>query len=86
MKAISYPINHPQIPKESYQLISKKEAASVGFMDTPEIAQLIKLSTKQVGRLRKEGLPFLKIGKLVRFNPEEVLQWLQHRYSLEGKD
>ena len=41
MEAISYPINHQQIPNESYQLISKKEAASVGLMDTQEIAQLI---------------------------------------------
>tara|TARA_B100000902_G_scaffold127275_1_gene126748 strand:- start:33 stop:293 length:261 start_codon:yes stop_codon:yes gene_type:complete len=85
MEAISYPIKQQSIPKESYQLISKREATSAGLMNTKEIAQFIKLSPKQIGRLRNRGLPFLKIGKLVRFNPEAVLQWLQNRYSLEKK-
>ena len=67
MEAISYPINHQQIPKESYQLISKKEAAS-----------LLSISTRTLDRLISSGeLPQpIKVGKSSRLRLIDITQFI----------
>ena len=42
-----------------------------------EIADHYKVSIPTIDRLMKEGLPFTKIGKSVRFNLETVEDWLK---------
>ena len=72
MEAISYPINHQQIPKESYQLISKKEAAS-----------LLSISTRTLDRLISEGeLPQpIKVGKSSRLRLIDITQFIDKAIS-----
>jgi excisionase family DNA binding protein len=42
-------------------------------LDTNEVSDLLKISTKSVGRLRDSGkLKFFRVGGLVRFSPEDV--------------
>ena len=72
MEAISYPINHQQIPKESYQLISKKEAAS-----------LLSISTRTLDRLISAGeLPQpIKVGKSSRLRLIDITQFIDKAIS-----
>jgi excisionase family DNA binding protein len=72
MEAISYPINHQQIPKESYQLISKKEAAS-----------LLSISTRTLDRLISSGeLPQpIKVGKSSRIRLIDITQFIDKAIS-----
>jgi excisionase family DNA binding protein len=72
MEAISYPINHQQIPKESYQLISKKEAAS-----------LLSISTRTLDRLISSGeLPQpIKVGKSSRLRLIDITQFIDKAIS-----
>ncbi|MCR5162623.1 MAG: helix-turn-helix domain-containing protein [Thermoguttaceae bacterium] len=45
-----------------------------------EVAQYLNVSLRQVDVLReKHGLPFRKIGGLVRFYPAEVEAWVQQK-------
>lgn len=42
-----------------------------------EVAEYLKVSVRQVDVLcHKHGLPFRKIGALVRFCPEDVERWV----------
>ncbi|MBQ9455664.1 MAG: helix-turn-helix domain-containing protein [Thermoguttaceae bacterium] len=42
-----------------------------------DVAQYLNVSLRQVDVLReKHGLPFRKIGALVRFYPEDVERWV----------
>ena len=41
-----------------------------------DVARFTRCSLRQVGYLRKEGLPFVRIGRLVRFAPPQVTAWL----------
>ena len=72
MEAISYPINHQQIPKESYQLISKKEAAS-----------LLSISTRTRDRRISAGeLPQpIKVGKSSRLRLIDITQFIDKAIS-----
>jgi hypothetical protein len=40
------------------------------------VARFTRCSIRQVGYLREEGLPFVRIGRLVRFDPTRVTAWL----------
>lgn len=40
------------------------------------MARFTRCSLRQVGYLREEGLPFVRIGRLVRFDPPQVTAWL----------
>jgi hypothetical protein len=53
------------------------------------VARFARCSLRQVGYLRQDGLPFIKIGQLVRFQPQLVIGWLlSHRpeaFAKEGR-
>ena len=41
-----------------------------------DVARFARCSIRQVAHLRAAGLPFVKIGQLVRFHPQRVIGWL----------
>lgn len=45
------------------------------FLTKKELAGLLKLSTRTIDRLREKGLPIRKVGRAVRFEKNEVLEW-----------
>jgi len=44
-----------------------------------ELSKLLKVTERTIDRLRKEGLPWFKVGVNVRFNKEKVLKWLEQK-------
>jgi hypothetical protein len=48
------------------------------------VAQHLHVSLKTVFNLRKNGLPFLKLGGAVRFVPQEIKDYLATHRSLEA--
>ena len=41
-----------------------------------DVATLLNLSVSMINKLMTKGLPYIKIGKSVRFNEESVLNWI----------
>ena len=64
--------NSPQVstvdPAES--------TASDTLWTTEEVAGFLRISIKTVFNLRKTGLPYLQLGGAVRFDPQEVRDYL----------
>lgn len=55
------------------------------FLDVRDVAELLKCSTRTVHSLRSnEGLPFVKLGRLVRFPKQAVEEWLAGRLKTTG--
>jgi excisionase family DNA binding protein len=49
------------------------------LMDLPAVAERLGVNHRHVRRLVAERrIPFIKWGHLLRFDPEEVDQWLAH--------
>lgn len=46
-------------------------------MTKEELATFLKVTQRTIDRLRKEGMPFFKVGTNIRFDKEEVLNWLK---------
>jgi excisionase family DNA binding protein len=49
------------------------------YLTVDELRQLFKVSRATVDRWRKEGLPFIKQGRLVRFDREKAEAWFNKR-------
>jgi excisionase family DNA binding protein len=46
------------------------------LLDTDELASLLSLSKSTIIKLRKQGLPIVRIGDSVRFEPKEVMHFI----------
>ena len=42
-----------------------------------QLAKILQVTEKTIDRLRKEGMPFFKVGANIRFEKEAVLKWLK---------
>lgn len=51
------------------------------LVDKQDLARQIGVSASQIDRLRKLGLPSLKVGESVRFEPAKVMAWLAERVT-----
>jgi excisionase family DNA binding protein len=49
------------------------------FMTADELARQLKISVAAVRAWTRQGAPFLPLGRLRRYNLEQVLQWLRER-------
>ena len=52
------------------------------LLTTKELMEKCKVTRTTLADWRKQGLPFKKYGKLVRFDQSEVAEWLKEK---EGK-
>jgi excisionase family DNA binding protein len=48
-----------------------------------ELANMLKISRPTVDRWRREGLPFEKVGRGVRFEKEKALKWIQENKGVK---
>ncbi|TEB08617.1 Helix-turn-helix domain protein [Pelotomaculum schinkii] len=49
------------------------------FITIGELCEWLKISRRTTERWRKEGLPFIKQGRLVRFDKQVVVEWLKSK-------
>lgn len=51
--------------------------------DSPRLASYLGCSPRHIFNLRKRGLPALRVGEMVRFDPARVLMWLDSQNGRE---
>lgn len=47
------------------------------FLTEAELAKHLGVSRWQLWSLRKQGLPHFRIGRAIRYRPDEVLAWFE---------
>jgi len=50
-----------------------------------ELAKYLKITVRMVDKLRTEGMPSFKVGKLIRFKKDEVMEWLENHQQRTEK-
>lgn len=53
--------------------------AMVDLLNKKELAEKLKVSIVTINRLLAKGLPNIKVGTSVRFDYDEVINWLKER-------
>jgi len=54
------------------------------LLTTKELAAELRVGKSKIALLRDEGMPHIKMGRTIRFNLEDVLEWLKKTYAKEG--
>ena len=68
---------HHNTPLPSPDSQSAPQSESV-LWKVGDVARYARCSTRHVSNLREQkGLPFRKVGRLVRFSPEAVKRWFE---------
>ena len=49
------------------------------FITDAELCELLKVTRQATYNWRVQGMPYRKMGKLVRYNYKEVIEWLENR-------
>lgn len=49
------------------------------YLTEKELCEWLKFSRMKIFRLRKEGLPYIKVGKSVRYDKGVIEKWLNEK-------
>ena len=52
--------------------------SDVKFLTIEDVADMLQVTRTTVYNLKKKGLPFIKIGKNIRFNQKDVIDWVMN--------
>jgi excisionase family DNA binding protein len=47
------------------------------LLTTKQLAEKLQVAEITIHKWREKGLPFLKLGRAVRFNLDDVMEWLK---------
>lgn len=51
--------------------------ADVKYLTIEDVAEMLQVTRGTIYNFKKKGLPFIKIGKTLRFDQEEVIDWVK---------
>lgn len=61
-------------------------AKEFSYMTVEDVAKMLKVARSTVYKFKDMGMPFIKIGKTIRFKDGEVIDWVEsHSTSSETK-
>ena len=58
-------------------------SADIKFLTVEEVSEMLQVTRTTIYNLKKKGLPFFKIGKNIRFDQQEVLEWIKANNRVE---
>ena len=54
-----------------------------GLLTTEDLMDFFNVTRNTIYNWRSEGLPFIKIGRNIRFDPNDVVEWAEKK-NMEG--
>ena len=52
-------------------------AKEFSYLTIEDVAEMLKVARSTVYRFKDMGMPFIKIGKTIRFKDAEVVDWIE---------
>jgi len=56
-------------------------SSEIKFLTIEDIAEMLQVTRTTIYNLKKRGLPFIKLGKNVRFDKDEVVEWVRSQQT-----
>jgi excisionase family DNA binding protein len=54
-----------------------KMSADIKFLTIEDVSEMLQVTRTTVYNLKKKGMPFIKLGKNIRFDQDEVVEWIK---------
>jgi len=51
--------------------------SDIKFLTIEDLAEMLQVTRTTVYNLKNKGLPFIKFGKNIRFDQDEVINWIK---------
>lgn len=51
--------------------------ADIKYLTIDDVSEMLQVTRTTIYNLKKRGLPFIKLGKTIRFDQEEVINWIK---------
>jgi excisionase family DNA binding protein len=61
-------------------------AGDMKFLTVEDVAEMLQVTRTTIYNLKKQGLPFIKLGKNIRFDQEDVIDWVRSNRQVEKND
>ena len=57
------------------------------YLTIEDVSEMLKVARSTVYKFKDMGMPFIKIGKTIRFKDDEVMEWVEsHSTSTNNSD
>lgn len=60
--------------------------ADIKFLTVDDVAEMLQVARSTIYNLKKQGMPFIKLGKNIRFDQEEVINWVKTNNRGEAEE
>jgi excisionase family DNA binding protein len=60
-------------------------AKEFSYMTIEDVAEMLKVARSTVYKFKDMGMPFIKIGKTIRFKDNEVIEWVESYTTSNNK-
>lgn len=61
-------------------------AGDMKFLTVEDVAEMLQVTRTTIYNLKKQGLPFIKLGKNIRFDQEDVVDWVRSNRRVEKSE
>lgn len=61
-------------------------AKEFSYMTIEDVADMLKIARSTVYKFKDMGMPFIKIGKTIRFKDDEVIKWVESHTTSNAKE
>lgn len=61
-------------------------AGDIKFLTVEDVAEMLQVTRTTIYNLKKKGLPFIKLGKNIRFDEADVVNWVRSNRQVEKNE
>lgn len=61
-------------------------SSDIKFLTVEDVAEMLQVTRTTIYNLKKKGLPFIKLGKNIRFDQDEVVEWVKSNTMTETSE
>ncbi|GAB1476470.1 hypothetical protein MASR2M70_13040 [Bacillota bacterium] len=52
-------------------------SADIKYLTIEDVGEMLQVTRTTIYNLKKKGMPFIKLGKTIRFDQDEVINWIK---------
>ena len=52
--------------------------SDIKFLTIEDLAEMLQVTRTTIYNLKSKGLPFIKLGRNIRFDQDEVIEWIKN--------
>jgi excisionase family DNA binding protein len=60
--------------------------SDIKFLTIEDLAEMLQVTRTTIYNLKNKGLPFIKLGRNIRFDQDEVIEWIKNGQEASSQE